>query len=342
MLRVAPPLAVGSMRALKSPMMFRKHIVIPVMPAPLVRVHALIGQQQRELEVFRPDPYENLTIVSHESESKSVVSNSWSPKNALKRWIEASAPPVKIKGYYLDTRFYEPNNIAHLLTQIVPLCLLSAKAVQADIVYVFRSLQPHFRELLEIFGITPLCTRRPVQGTAVEAFLSRNLDQYNIHAAPDPITSLIDGIYEKEQRSGKAKIYLSRRDSRSLTNESDVRSLLEARGYMTVYMEDWSIPEQISIARSAKDVVALHGAAMGYLVLCNGLNSVIELMPNHVGTAFFPIAFGANVRRYWQLMSQFDETVQFAGWKAIERHKNSPFRVDVNQLKFALDASESS
>ena len=74
--------------------------------------------------------------------------------------------------------------------------------------------------------------------------------------------------------------------------------LLTAHGYTTVYMEDFSFTDQISIAMNAKHVVAIHGAGMAFFALSRGIDSIIELSPPYIYTAFFPTMLGSRVRKY--------------------------------------------
>ncbi|HJW25273.1 MAG TPA: glycosyltransferase family 61 protein [Rhodocyclaceae bacterium] len=62
-----------------------------------------------------------------------------------------------------------------------------------------------------------------------------------------------------------ARVFISRRDSRRLTNEAEIEARLRERGFEKVYFEDMAIVEQWSVLRNALQVVAIHGAALGCL-----------------------------------------------------------------------------
>lgn len=285
-----------------------------------------------------PTNFEALTLVSNEARSGRPHDPLKSgPRELTKRALDKFAKPIPL-GFYFDTRAHEPNNISHLLLNIVPLCLLAREAVE-DVTFVFGTVQPRFREMLNYFGIEPLCTYRSVTGQALTFHLSRQISQFPIETIIDyPFNILAEDIYKDfvEERVGAKKIFVSRRGKRSLINEAEVCTFLEARGYTTVYFEDHSIADQISIMQAADDIVAIHGAAMAYLALKEHIGSVIELLPPTVYHSLFPIACH-RAERFAQLLPELDENAHFAGWSAILPYKQRAFSVDINQLRRALD-----
>ena len=101
-------------------------------------------------------------------------------------------------------------------------------------------------------------------------------------------------------------------------------------------MEDFSIPDQISIGAHARHVVAIHGAAMAFLALNRGIDSLIELSPPHVYHSLYPLTLGSRVRKYFLVIQEFDERVIYSGWEAILYFKNRPFKVNLGLLERAL------
>ncbi len=318
---------------------FTKYLTQPVPPATSVPVELVVGDERQSLHVSRPTRFTALTLVSREGRSKHASTRSLAgPRRFAKQFIRHAAPAIRT-GVFFDTRHIEPNNIAHLLIEIVPLCLTARKAI-GDVTFIFRPLSRRFQELLNYFGIEPLCTQRPVSGEKLEFHLSRELAQYEIGTLFDcPFLTLTGDVYADfiAQTPGPRKIYLSRKGPRSLINEGEVRAFLEARGYVAIHLEEHSIADQIMMMQAAEDIVAIHGAALGYLALTKRIRSVVELLPPNVYHNFFPISIGDRVERFVQLIPSFDENTQFAGWSTILQHKQGAFGVDLNQLRRALD-----
>jgi capsular polysaccharide biosynthesis protein len=322
-----------------------KHLAQAVPTAITTAVELWVGDQRRTVPVSRPIRFDQLSLVSRCQRSAELdPGEPFRPRTLLNHLINSAAPPIKVDGYYLDTRLHGPNNVSHLLMELVPLCLLARRALGTDPTFIFLPVSPRFRELLAVFGIRPVCTYRPVVGHGLVAYLSRELAEYPAaHSIPDcPLYDLIghvyDGMFDDHPRGGSGRLFISRRGERGLTNEAEVKAYLESIGYVTTYFEQLSITDQISAILSAHDVVCIHGAAMGYLGLKDQLNSVVELLPPNVYHNYFPVAFGHKAKRYVQLIPSFNQDVQFSGWDQILRYKQAAFAVDMEQLKKVVPA----
>jgi capsular polysaccharide biosynthesis protein len=179
-----------------------------------------------------------------------------------------------------------------------------------------------------------------VIGPIVHVRGTRGLAAFNLENAFDcAVTTFFPDIYDQYEFKRTVqydKIFLARRDWRAIRNHSEVERLLIAHGYTTVYMEDFSILDQISIAKHARDVVAIHGAAMAFLALSRGVDSVIELSPPHVYHSYFPVALGSKVRKYVLVIPEHDERVMHSGFEAVLHFKTRPFEVNLRLLERAL------
>lgn len=97
---------------------------------------------------------------------------------------------------------------------------------------------------------------------------------------------------------------------------------------------------QIRIAISAKNIVAIHGAAMAYLLLSKNIKSIIEIFPPNVHHEYFPLILDtkkdSKIESYTQIIASFDKKIQCAEWDDIFRFKNAPFSLDLHLLEIAL------
>jgi capsular polysaccharide biosynthesis protein len=75
------------------------------------------------------------------------------------------------------------------------------------------------------------------------------------------------------------RLYVSRARARRrrVSNESELAELLAARGFTQVFLEDLSWNDQVGLFRSAKVVVAPHGAGLANLAFCRPGTRVVEL-----------------------------------------------------------------
>ena len=256
------------------------------------------------------------------------------------RGIGLSAlPPRRFSAPVLDTRGIEPNNMAHLLINIIPYCLYARRILGQDVVFLFRKLGRHFRALLEQFAIEPTCEPRRGIASVVKIRGTRGLALYDLPGTFDCFgIHFFPRIYSGMtfERRAPEKIFLARRGARRLQNHAAIEALASSHGYSTIYMEDYSIREQMSIGAHATHVIALHGAAMGFLVFGERMESVVEVMPPSNYNQIFPVCLAGRVGRYDQIIPEYDPRVVHAGWSAIEAEKNRPFSLDPSLLETVL------
>lgn len=97
------------------------------------------------------------------------------------------------------------------------------------------------------------------------------------------------------------KIYISRanKEHRQLSNETELISLLEQKGYFILDPEHYSIDEQIIIFQHAKIVVALLGAGLANIAFCKPGTIIYELIPSHHDNQCFLVMSLQGKLRYW-------------------------------------------
>lgn len=81
------------------------------------------------------------------------------------------------------------------------------------------------------------------------------------------LSRLRERLAKKERRFGR-KIYLSRRNMlwRRVSNDDEIRSFLEERGFETIDIEKMSFEDQILVFRDAECIVAPNGSALTNLI----------------------------------------------------------------------------
>ena len=80
------------------------------------------------------------------------------------------------------------------------------------------------------------------------------------------------------KRNGR--IYVARRRNRRIANTDGLDVFLERQGFITRYIEDYSIDEQIGMFSQAEWVIGPHGAELGNLLFCQPGTKVLELAPD--------------------------------------------------------------
>jgi hypothetical protein len=155
------------------------------------------------------------------------------------------SPRVMRKPVF-DARSWEPNNFAHLLLDLIPYSLYVRRAVGPEFEILFQKLGKRFRELLDIFGLVPDFERRRVEADVVKIRGTRGLAVYDLDLRTTfdcPGICFVPNVYSEMDFSSSTKferVFLARRDARSLLNQAEVDETVARFGYRTVFMEDYS------------------------------------------------------------------------------------------------------
>ncbi len=102
--------------------------------------------------------------------------------------------------------------------------------------------------------------------------------------------SLSTDVVDPKPKDKKLNVYLSRNkyDGRRISNEDDLLKILEKYGFHTVYPEELSMAEQISLFRNAEVIVSPHGASLANTIFCKNV-TLIEIFNQNYGTPTFYI-----------------------------------------------------
>lgn len=335
-----------------SPHVIYLEATAPLMQSSSVEVHYFECGQYKQISVktMRPTHFDTLVVSSTYGvlpRAKFSFVSATSIRNLcrnlfflFRQFIALVTGAVIQPTPVLDMRDLEPNNIAHLLVDVIPYYHLARRARGCAITAVFRSVKEPFRSWLKYFDVSFVCEDRSIKAEIVKIFGTRGLSAHELLKTFDcnGIQFVPTTYSEMTCTSGIVcdRIFLARRPPRSLDNQAEVEALMRRYGYLTVFMEDYSYDDQIGIAAHAKNVVALHGAAISLLLLNSRIDSVIEIFPPNVYTQMFPACLGDRVLIYEQIVCGYDHSVAHSGWAAISSFKNRAFAVDLTLLSNLL------
>ena len=255
--------------------------------------------------------------------------------------------------FIFDARFNTYKNISHILDNIATRILLARKVLrehfqqEIDIHVILdgrASKHSLPKEVYGLLGIPIISTDDDVSGEIV------TVSHHQIFSVKPQLFNFDFPSYKK---SSFEKIFIPRRGNRRLINNDEVKSFLTERGFQTFYFEDIPVAEQWSIARNAKIVVAIHGAAVSNLIFNgSGLKEnadpgsgvkVIELMsPGWIHSGFRELVNAINGR--WcsvrgQITPDVLKAVDFSkrSPNSLESPFKDPFKVDCQTIQMALD-----
>jgi hypothetical protein len=193
--------------------------------------------------------------------------------NRARRIYRKLAKPIRYEEHpILDARFETENNIAHLLTLVLPKILAFERFGQKAAVVLRRKASRLGRNFFSTLNIPVLCTDRFVIG--------------NLITTDETVQGAFEGWYADlfrdlsftgEVSATPARVFLARRGQRRIINEESIEDLLSKYGFRKVYFEDIPMGEQWSWLRNASAVVAVHGAGMAALLFSRPDVKVVEL-----------------------------------------------------------------
>lgn len=138
------------------------------------------------------------------------------------------------------------------------------------------------------------------------------------------------------------RYFLSRKKTRNLENDDQIRSFLSANDFETIFPEDLSVSEQFSVFDRAEIIVAIHGAGMAPVMYRSDdshLKLMIEICPvGHMTKSFRMRTIDAGVpwvgvqgrmkKEYLPALYDFD--------RLFLKHSLDSFELDVDALKAAF------
>jgi capsular polysaccharide biosynthesis protein len=199
------------------------------------------------------------------------------------------SPPIKIEDdcVVYDARYSDQGNVAHLLFNMMPICLFIAKNSYPNLTVIFNEKTKSTAEkMCQLMGFNYIKTDRKVFGKIISS-----TEPYIFNDKPyTPLLKIYDDLYNDlienhgERQELPEKVFISRRGSRNITNASEIEKfLVDQYGFQKFYFEDIPMLEQWSIIRHAKVVVGIHGAAFGALVFNRNQVKVLEFFnPGYV------------------------------------------------------------
>lgn len=248
-----------------------------VLPEIVVPPATMIASSTRFTNIYTPAPETILldeerlppqpsTVVLRRGQTRSLLEQRAAGRKAALRHVveRLRQGPVLDLGERIvyDARWIYSDNLAHLMgSHLGNLSLIKhvAGIGSKDCVVVLEKNSSRMtHNLFHLIGYETVETNRPVAGNVVEVEFNHDVAYHLIPNVPL--------LAPPDLKPGKAeKIFISRRSSRRIRNEAEVIAIVRERGYETCYFEDIPMAEQWALVRDARSIVAVHGAALGYL-----------------------------------------------------------------------------
>jgi len=205
---------------------------------------------------------------------------------ALKhRLTTQDRPGTTIDGPFVDMRDYSPQNWSHALLIHAPLCQAAREALGVTPTVLFPANIPSYVvRAFELFGFPVVATDWVVSGPLCRVVPS-SVDIMK-NCATRLVAPLSEQVHAMPAGVGDAalpeRIFVARKDTRAISNQAEIEALLAPLGYVTVYPERLSAPDQIRLFDRATSIVAVHGAALAPLAYRRASQPavrLVEIMP---------------------------------------------------------------
>ncbi|MEL7105745.1 MAG: glycosyltransferase family 61 protein [Pseudomonadota bacterium] len=192
--------------------------------------------------------------------------------------------------WILDMRLKSPENWAHFLNNHIPLSFglaeRSGRDIQQATLLLPKAVPQYILSAAQVFGLEVWATDDIVEGDGlafdVAPWTAQRPERHtwvNL-SGPRAVMAALDA--EAPAKPLPRKVFLSRQDTRMLSNAAEIEALLGAMGFETVYPETLSPADQIRLIRGADDIVAIHSAGLAPLLYCDPDHRpgrLVELLP---------------------------------------------------------------
>lgn len=211
-------------------------------------------------------------------------------KSRIKRMIQKrtvlpeGSPPV------IDFRPFHPGNWAHYIASHLPLYFHICDALGRDwqdVPIVLPVKTPRYiREISTLLGLKTLITDDQLVGEGV-------LFEMAAHSGPlrrmrpqwvrsPKVWAAVEQVVAHGTADIPRRVFLSRCDTRKISNLAEVEAFLAPYGFVTMCPEQLSPADQFRLFREAETIVAIHGAGMAPLLYRSEdarLRQIVEIQP---------------------------------------------------------------
>lgn len=210
------------------------------------------------------------------------------------RLVRKDGGVAPVTGPIVDLRLNAPENWAHAQIFHLPLAQMARDWIgETPTVLLTFATPGYVKALFRHFGFPVIATERAVPGDVITPVVSAS-------DALRPVRrELVAGlIADLDRRRGAGelptglpeKIFVVRAKTRRIENEAEVEAYLAADGFVKLYPERMTVPEQVELFSAAREVVAIHGAALAPLLFRSPATAPVKLVeilsPGHVANSY--------------------------------------------------------
>jgi hypothetical protein len=243
-------------------------------------------------------------IITREGTSLECREISYRPRHAEQAVLGEGQVQRFARATWVIERAY--HNYSHWLTAHLPKFLLLKERQMLDEVLMPKRRTRAMDQSLRMLGIEPDALRsfdaaRPVEVDELTLVCTDRFDPRHMRVVREAFAGNVS-----PDRTAARRVFISREKSRGrrITNENRLWTMLAARGFEKLFMEDLPFPEQVRIMQETRILVAPHGAGLTNMLFCPEGGHVVELAdPDFPNPNFYNLASGLGLS-YWLLHVQ--------------------------------------
>jgi hypothetical protein len=236
-----------------------------------------------------------------------VMETLWDQEHWLRDFNppEELPAPVKLAGRYASLISPWSHNFFHWMFEALPrLAVLRASGVQYDGVLVPSPLSQFHQDTLALVGV-PAEERVPFAGNHVapdELVWAAPLAPIGF-PTPYLVQWLSNVLGGGEVSAPYRRIYLARRHSRRVVNESAVLRALRPWELELIYPEELSFRDQVELFSATSLMIGPHGAGFGNAIFSPSATALEFYQPAHVNPSITGV-FAAAGHEHWSLVGR--------------------------------------
>ena len=221
-------------------------------------------------------PATTLSLAISSGSSRELCLRDWMPRRSLLRRMQRLRKPIDLGHLLFDARSaIDLGNVTHFLRGPLTAILYSRSALDNhdlaghDLHVVLPTRSPGFVcQMFALLDIPFISTDREVRGSLISVHKSDSATGSRVQHYPIP--SLFTNAVLRNEPDTPKRVFIARKGARRIINEAEVEAIVEKDGFVKCYFEELSVREQWRIMSNAEEIVAIHGAALGNLLVHHG------------------------------------------------------------------------
>jgi hypothetical protein len=208
---------------------------------------------------------------------------------------------------------YSTGGYYHWIAEILPRIWMAKEHLDSCLFAVpdyFLEKWPFVMDYFNLLGIKNLLILKNNESYFIDTIIMPTRAGETFFRQTEPLEKGVLWLKEEslkisDKKLGK-RLYISRDKAnyRKVLNEKEILPILEKFNFERVFLEDYSLADQISICSNAEVIIGIHGAGLTNLLFLNNHTKLIDIRPKKVYNMyniFFTLSYHSTCSYYFVL-----------------------------------------